>query len=45
MPASKKKRITAEKVVSTSQPSSPELPQQQEFQPSGRLKVGRGTLI
>lgn len=31
MPASKKKRITAEKVVSTSQPSSPELPQQQEF--------------
>src|SRR5437588_9557311 len=31
MPASKKKRSTAENVVSTSSPSSPELPEQQEF--------------
>jgi putative transposase len=31
MPASKKKRITAEKVVSTSQPTSPQLPEQEEF--------------
>jgi putative transposase len=31
MSASKKKRITAEKVVSTSQPSTPGLPEQQEF--------------
>jgi putative transposase len=31
MPASKKKRSTAENVVSTSPPSSPELPEQQEF--------------
>jgi len=31
MPASQKKRITAEKVVSTSQSSSSGLPEQQEF--------------
>ena len=31
MPASKKKRSTAENVVSTSPPTSPELPEQQEF--------------
>jgi putative transposase len=31
MPASKKKRSTAENVVSTSLPTSPELPEQQEF--------------
>src|SRR5258708_35787567 len=31
MPASKKKRITAEKALSTSEPSSPMLPEQQEF--------------
>jgi hypothetical protein len=32
MPVSKKKRITPEKALSTSEPSSPELPEQQEFQ-------------
>ena len=31
MPASKKKRITAEKALTTSEPSSPLLPEQQEF--------------
>src|SRR5438128_7907117 len=31
MPVPKKKRITAENVLSTSEPSSPPLPQQQEF--------------
>ncbi len=31
MPASKNKRITAEKALSTSEPSSPMLPEQQEF--------------
>ncbi len=32
MPASKKKRTTSESVLSTSEPSSPLLPEQQEFQ-------------
>jgi hypothetical protein len=31
MPVSKKKRITPENALSTSEPSSPELPEQQEF--------------
>jgi transposase-like protein len=32
MPVPKKKRITPEKALSTSEPSSPQLPEQQEFQ-------------
>jgi hypothetical protein len=31
MPVPKKKRITAEKILSTSEPSSPLLPEQQAF--------------
>ena len=32
MPASKKKRTTSETALSKSEPSSPQLPEQQEFQ-------------